>query len=196
MSARLVPRFLGGGPSPLDAIPGSDGHDELFHMLRDPTGFFHQRFERHGRLWKTRFVYPAIFAIGEDANKAILVTQREDFSFGRGYAATAVKRVFEGSIMLEDGEAHRRTRDTLSPAVTRLAVRECRHARDASRSGPRKLTPAGCSRSTPTPNARSSPASRSATLRGHAAKNLRSADPGSAAVASSGVVTSGRPCGT
>lgn len=124
MSARLVPRFLGGGPSPLDAIPGSDGHDELFHMLRDPTGFFHQRFERHGRLWKTRFVYPAVFAIGEDANKAILVTQREDFSFGRGYAATAVKRVFEGSIMLEDGEAHRRTRDTLSPAVTRLAVRE------------------------------------------------------------------------
>ncbi len=124
MSARLVPRFLGGRPSPLDALPGSDGHDELFHMLRDPTGFFHERFDRYGRLWKTRFVYPAVFAIGEEANKAILVTQREDFSFGRGYAATAVKRVFEGSIMLEDGDAHRRTRDALSPAVTRLAIRD------------------------------------------------------------------------
>jgi retinoid hydroxylase len=123
MSARLVPRFLS-KKSPLDALPGSDGHDELFHMLRDPTGFFHERFDRYGRIWKTRFVYPAVFAIGEDANRAILVTQREDFSFGRGYAATAVSRVFEGSIMLEDGDAHRRTRDALSPAVTRLAVRE------------------------------------------------------------------------
>jgi len=109
---------------PLAALPGSDSFAELFRMLRDPTGFFHERFEAHGRLWKTRFVYPLVFAIGEEANKTILVTDRDDYSFGRGYAATAVKRVFEGSIMLQDGEAHRRTRDTLSPAVTRLAVRE------------------------------------------------------------------------
>jgi cytochrome P450 len=121
---RIAERLRARRKSPLDAIPGSDGHDELVRMLRDPTGFFHERFDKHGRLWKTRFVYPAVFAIGEEANKAILVTDREDYSFGEGYAATAVKRVFEGSIMLEDGEAHRRTRDTLSPAVTRLAVRE------------------------------------------------------------------------
>lgn len=123
MNARLVERFKK-PTSPLDALPGSDAFVELFHMLRDPTGFFHQRFDRHGRIWKTRFVYPAVFAIGEEANKSILVTDRESYSFGRGYAATAVKRVFEGSIMLQDGDAHRRTRDTLSPAVTRLAVRD------------------------------------------------------------------------
>ncbi|MFO0691922.1 MAG: cytochrome P450 [Polyangiales bacterium] len=124
MNARLLPKSLVSRPSPLDSIPGSDGFDELIHMLRDPTGFFHTRFERYGRLWKTRFVYPAVFAIGEEANKTILVTKREQFSFGQGYAATAVKRVFEGSIMLQDGEAHRRTREALSPAVGRLAVRE------------------------------------------------------------------------
>lgn len=124
MTSRLASFARPTAASPLNSVPGSDDLFELVRMLRDPTGFFHERFERHGRLWKTRFVYPAVFAIGEEANKSILVTDRESYSFGRGYAVTAVKRVFEGSIMLQDGEAHRRTRDTLSPAVTRLAVRE------------------------------------------------------------------------
>lgn len=128
VNARSFSIPFSSAPSPLDAIPGSDGFDELVRMLHDPTGFFHRRFERHGRLWKTRFVYPAVFAIGEEANKTILVTKREQFSFGQGYAATAVKRVFEGSIMLQDGDAHRFTRDTLSPAVGRLAVRDSANA--------------------------------------------------------------------
>jgi cytochrome P450 len=53
--------------------------------------------------------------------------------------------VFEGSIMLQDGAEHERSRDILSPAVGKLAIRECseaihaiwsRAASDASAAGP------------------------------------------------------------
>src|SRR5512140_2177754 len=60
-----------------------------------------------------------------------------------------------------------------SVRITRLAVRECRHARYPWSSGPSNPTPAGCSRPGSMPSVRSSVASRSATLRGHAAKNWK-----------------------
>ncbi|MEO1266939.1 MAG: cytochrome P450 [Myxococcota bacterium] len=105
-------------------IPGSDSYLELVHLLREPMGFFHERFNRYGRVFKTRLIYPVVFLVGADANRTLMITQRHAFSFGRGYAQTAVNRIFEGSIMLQDGEEHQRTRDILSPAVGRLAVRE------------------------------------------------------------------------
>jgi len=114
--------------SPLDAIPGSDSLLELPRLLRDAALFLHERFDRHGRVFKTRLAYPVVFLVGEEANKSILVTRRSSLSFGMGYAQTAVKRVFEGSIMLEDGAAHDRSRDILSPAVGKLAIRECGEA--------------------------------------------------------------------
>jgi retinoid hydroxylase len=109
-------------------IPGSDALAELVHLLRDGRRFLHERFERHGRVFKTRLLYPVVFLIGEEANKSVLVTRRAQLSFGMGYAQTAVKRVFEGSIMLEDGAAHDRSRDILAPAVGKLAIRECSEA--------------------------------------------------------------------
>jgi retinoid hydroxylase len=109
--------------SALARLPGSDSHLELAYLLRDATTFFHRRFERYGRVFKSRFVKPLVFLIGEEANKTVLVTRRAELAFGLGYAQTAVRHVFEGSIMLEDGEAHDRTRDLLSPAVGTLAVR-------------------------------------------------------------------------
>jgi cytochrome P450 len=106
------------------AVPGSDSPLELARLLRDAPRFLHERFERHGRVFKTRIVYPVVFLVGDQANKTILVTRRHDFAFGAGYAHTAVQRIFEGSIMLQDGEEHARTREVLSPAVGKLAVRE------------------------------------------------------------------------
>ena len=106
------------------SLPGSDRLIELVHLLRDPTGFLHRRFERHGPLWRTRFVFPAVFAIGDEANRSMLVTRRAEFSQGLGYARTPVRWVFEGSIMLQDGDDHARTREMLSPAVGKLAIRE------------------------------------------------------------------------
>lgn len=108
----------------LASIPGSGSPVELYHLLRGATRFLHERFERHGRIFRTRLVYPVVFLVGEEANKTVLVTRRHELAFGRGYAQTAVRRVFEGSIMLQDGEAHDRMRDVLSPAVGVLAVRE------------------------------------------------------------------------
>lgn len=108
----------------LAQIPGSDSFSELVHLLRAPTTFFHRRFREHGPVFKTRFVYPVVFLIGADANKTMLNTRRAEFSMGRGYQQTAINRVFEGSIMLQDGEEHLRTRATLKPALDRLAVRD------------------------------------------------------------------------
>lgn len=106
------------------ALPGSASLGELAYLLRDAPRFFHERFEKYGRVFKTRFVYPCVFVVGEQANKTVMITQRSDFWFGKGYEQTGVRWVFEGSIMLQDGDAHRRMRDLLAPAVTRLAVRE------------------------------------------------------------------------
>jgi cytochrome P450 len=107
-----------------DALPGSDNPLELVHLLRDPTGYLQARFARHGRLWRTRFVVPAVFAVGDEANRTMLVTRKAEFSQGRGYARTPVKWVFAGSIMLQDGDEHAGTRELLTPAVGRLAIRE------------------------------------------------------------------------
>jgi cytochrome P450 len=106
------------------ALPGSDHLAELYHLLRDPTAFLHERFARHGRVWKTRFITPAVFAVGEDANRSILVTRRAEFPQGKGYERTPVRWVFAGSIMLQDGDDHARTRALLTPAVGRLAIHE------------------------------------------------------------------------
>jgi len=108
----------------LNEIPGSGSPLELAHLLADTRRFLHERFERHGRVWRTRLAYPVVFVVGEQANKSLLVTRRAEFSFGRGYAQTAVDRIFAGSIMLQDGDAHDRMRDVLSPAVGRLAIHE------------------------------------------------------------------------
>jgi cytochrome P450 len=65
-----------------------------------------------------------VFAVGDEANRTILVNQRADFPQGRGYARTPVRWVFAGSIMLQDGAEHARTRELLSPAVGKLAIHE------------------------------------------------------------------------
>ena len=81
----------------LKGLPGSDRLDELVHLLRDPTGFFHRRFTQHGRLWRSRLVVPVVFAVGDEANRTMLITRRLDFSEGRGYARTPVRWVFDST---------------------------------------------------------------------------------------------------
>lgn len=116
--------FASRSASPLEEIPGSGSPFELVHLLADARRFLHERFEQHGRVWRTRLAYPVVFLVGEQANKSVLVTRRHEFSFGLGYAQTAVDRVFAGSIMLQDGAAHDEMRDILSPAVGKLAIHE------------------------------------------------------------------------
>ncbi len=105
-------------------LPGSDHLSELYHLLRDPLAFLHTRFARHGRVWKSRFITPVVFAVGDEANRTMLMSSRAHFPQGRGYQRTPVRWVFAGSIMLQDGDEHARTRALLSPAVGRLAVHD------------------------------------------------------------------------
>ncbi len=106
----------------LRRLPGSDSPLELPRMVKDAMAFLLERFERHGPVFKTRFFTPIVFLIGTEANKSIMVTRRTEFSFGRGYGITNANVVFDGSIMLQDGAEHKRTRGMLTPAVGRLAV--------------------------------------------------------------------------
>lgn len=108
----------------LASIPGSLSVKELPALIRDPRRWLHDRFENYGRVFKTRLMVPGVFMIGADANKTIMLTRRDEFSYGGGYAQTNVKVIFAGSIMLQDGEEHAKTRRMLTPAVGRLAVRE------------------------------------------------------------------------
>ena len=50
----------------LAGVPGSGSITELGHLLRDARRFLHERFERHGRVFKTRLFYPVVFVVGAD----------------------------------------------------------------------------------------------------------------------------------
>jgi cytochrome P450 len=110
--------------SELATLPGSASPRELLAMRRDPLAFLHTRFAMHGPVFKSNLVVPCVFVVGEAWNRTVLVTRRAEFGFGKGYARTAVRHVFEDSIMLLDGADHARTRAALAPAVSRLSVRE------------------------------------------------------------------------
>ena len=51
-SGAVVSSGVSAGPASFKALPGSDRLDELVHLLRDPTRFFHTRFARYGRVFK------------------------------------------------------------------------------------------------------------------------------------------------
>jgi cytochrome P450 len=106
-------------------IPGSGSLLELPRMLRDPTRFLEERYFRHGPVFRSRFVFPLVFFVGAEANRQILITRRDQLSHKEGYALSAFGRIFENSLVSEDGEAHAHDRDILQPAVGRLALAEC-----------------------------------------------------------------------
>jgi len=110
--------------SALDHIPGSLDVREGLRMLRAPTRFFEERFQRYGAVFKTRTIFPVVFLVGAEANQTIMITQRDDFSYRGGYGALALGRTFANSIMLVDGDDHKRLRTILTPAVGKLAVRD------------------------------------------------------------------------
>lgn len=108
----------------LEDIPGSLSHLELPQMLRQPVKYLHDRANAHGDIFKTRLVFPAVWALGAEAMKAIFVTERHKFSYEKGYGKLAFARVFENSIITMDGAPAQAARDILMPAVGRLGIRE------------------------------------------------------------------------
>jgi cytochrome P450 len=123
VSVREANRPISGSRA-LSGVPGSLSLRELYDFRADPRRFLHTRFLQHGHVFKSNMALPVVWLVGEAANKTVLVTERASFGFGLGYQRTAVRHVFENSIMLQDGEDHARTRAILNPAVGRLAVRD------------------------------------------------------------------------
>jgi cytochrome P450 len=105
-------------------IPGDGSLLELPRMMRDPLAFLRARHRRYGDLFKTRWIVPIVIAVGPEANRAIFVTRREAFSIPRGYGETAFGRVFAGSLVLQEGEAHRYDRELVRDALGSVALAE------------------------------------------------------------------------
>jgi len=103
-------------------VPGSDSYLELPRMLGNPIKFLTERYAAHGNVWKTRWMVNILFLVGPEANKLVHITRRTSFSYRLGYGETAFGRVFDGSLLLQDGEEHQRDRDILQPAMGRLAL--------------------------------------------------------------------------
>ena len=114
----------------LAQIPGSDSFFELLALNRDPVPF-HERYGAHGQVFRTRFVYPVVFLIGAEANRSIMITIAQEIGFGRGYHQTSIRRVFDGSIMLQDGA---------DPPARRASCSRRSTAWRSSRASPRSVS--------------------------------------------------------
>ncbi len=105
-------------------IPGSSSPLELRDMIQNPFEFIQSRFDAHGEIFRSSVAYPCVWMIGPDANRFIMVTDRDKFSYEEGYGKIAFSRLFEQNILVMDGEEHKKTRAILEPAVSRLGLEE------------------------------------------------------------------------
>lgn len=106
-------------------IPGSDSLLELPRMLADPIQFLRERHAQYGDVFRTRWVFPLVFLVGPEANRTVHLTERQRFSYQKGYGPLAVGAVFDNSLLLLDGAAHQHDRDIVQPSMGRLALSGC-----------------------------------------------------------------------
>lgn len=108
----------------LEEIPGTDSITDLVEFIGKPFDFFHNRFNKYGEIFRARIGFPCVFLIGVDGNRTVHVTQRQKFSYEKGYGKLALGQIFERSLILLDGEEWKEKRQLLTPAVGRLALKE------------------------------------------------------------------------
>ena len=98
--------------------PGSFGLPvigETLNFLFDPD-FGHKRKARYGRIFKTQLMgRPTVVMVGPEANRFILSTHMEHFSWREGWPPT-FRELLGESLFLQEGEQHRRNRKLLMPA--------------------------------------------------------------------------------
>ncbi len=105
-------------------IPGSSSPTELASLIRNPFRFLEQRYEEHGSIFRSSLVYPVVWMIGPEANRFIMVTRREIFSYEGGYGQLAFGRLFPRNILVMDGAEALHVRELLEPLVNRLGLEE------------------------------------------------------------------------
>ncbi|PSN19050.1 cytochrome P450 [filamentous cyanobacterium CCP5] len=98
--------------------PGSLGLPiigETLKFLNDPD-FADKRRAEYGDIFKTRILgRPTVFMMGPEANRFILSSHMDHFSWREGWPAT-FRELLGESLFLQEGEQHRRNRKLLMPA--------------------------------------------------------------------------------
>ncbi len=98
--------------------PGSLGFPfigETVQFLLDPN-FGDKREKQHGSIYKTNILgRKTVFMTGAEANKFILSSHMDYFSWGKGWPDN-FKELLGRSLFLQDGEEHQRNRKLLMPA--------------------------------------------------------------------------------
>lgn len=98
--------------------PGSFGLPiigETLSFLRDPN-FASKRQAQYGSLFKTKIIgQPTVFLCGPEANKFVLQSHMDCFSWRGGWPDT-FKELLGESLFLQEGDEHKRNRRLLMPA--------------------------------------------------------------------------------
>jgi len=88
---------------------------ESFNFLAE-RNFFQKRNKKYGHIFKTHLLgRPTVVMTGTSANRFILSTNSDHFSWREGWPKT-FKELFGNSLFLQEGEEHRRNRKLLMPA--------------------------------------------------------------------------------
>jgi len=98
--------------------PGSFGLPligETLSFVNDPN-FVRKKVRKYGRIFKTNLLgRPTVIMMGADANRLILSTHFDHFSWEDGWPKT-FKELLGRSLFLQDGLEHKRNRKLLMPA--------------------------------------------------------------------------------
>ncbi|MBV5261120.1 cytochrome P450 [Synechococcus moorigangaii CMS01] len=104
--------------------PGKNGLPfvgETFAFIFDPD-FAEKRANRYGSIFRTNILgQPTVVMSGPEANKLILSTHFEHFSWREGWPAN-FRELLGESLFLQDGAEHRRNRRLLMPAFHGTAL--------------------------------------------------------------------------
>ena len=106
--------------------PGSDGLPligETLEWRRDPLGFLRRRYERHGRIFRSRvYGLREITLLGPEANEFILSSHRHLFEWRGAHEHFFARKLFGKNLFLLDGAEHERHRKFVLPAFGGGAV--------------------------------------------------------------------------
>lgn len=108
----------------MEALPGTNSPTDVLRLLRSPFEYLLDQGANFGPVSKTRLVTPIVWILGADELRSILIAKRASFSWERGYKSISFGQLFDRSIVTMDGEQAAHMRDVLTPAISRLGIRE------------------------------------------------------------------------
>ena len=102
-------------------------------MRRDPLSVLLPAYEEHGPIFALRIFHSIqVFMLGPEANRFMLVTDREKFRWRDGSLGDLIPLIGDG-LLTTDGEYHDRAREIMVPVFHRRADRG--HRRGDERRG-------------------------------------------------------------